>query len=180
MKNNITKNILSNNFSLKKKSFYYKKTNNLIRKLKNSLNKKQNQNKNLSSLIKNQKLFFSNSKKFVVLFTIYFVFSPVNTFLYVTDAQGNLKFYYSAGLLKFKGKQKKIRLQILNCFFKELRKLKITIFKNKPVSLHLNNVGFYKSLIIKNIKKHFFVRFIKSYQIYSFNGCRKKKQIRKK
>lgn len=182
MKNNIAKkNILLSNFSLKKKSLYSKKTNNLIIKLKNLLNEKQQYKKNLNSLSKTYQNLHSLKKVgSVVVFTIYFSFSPVNTFLYITDALGNLKFRYSAGLLEFKGKQKKSRLQVLNRFFIELKKLKITVLKNKPIALHLNNVGSYKYLIIKNIKNFFFVRFIKSYQKYPFNGCRKKKQLRKR
>ena len=116
----------------------------------------------------------------MLVYTIYFSFSTVNTFLYITDALGNLKFRYSAGLVNFKGKQKKSRIQVLNRFFRELKKLKISTLKNSPIALHLNNVGFYKYLIVKNLKKDFFIRFIKSYQIYSFNGCRKKKKLRKR
>nr|YP_010134156.1 ribosomal protein S11 [Navicula veneta]QWM93646.1 ribosomal protein S11 [Navicula veneta] len=182
MKNNINRkeNILLSNFSLKKKSLYFKKTNNSIVKLKNLLNEKQN-HKKFNSLITTSKSFY-NSKKLgsVVIFTINFSFSPVNTFLYITDALGNLKFRYSAGLVEFKGKQKKNRFQVLNRFFRELKKLKITVLKNKPIALHLKNVGSYKYLIIKNIKKKFFVRLVKSYQTYPFNGCRKKKQLRKR
>ena len=180
-KNNITKNILLSNLSLKKTSLYSKKTTDSIVKLKNVLNDKQH--KKLNSLVKT-KIFksFHNFKKMssTVVFIIHFVFSPVNTFLYVTDSLGCLKFRYSAGLVELKGKQKKSRLQVLNRFFRELKKLKITILKNNPVALHLNNVGFYKYLIIKNTKKDFFVRLIKSFQTYPFNGCRKKKQLRKR
>jgi hypothetical protein len=180
MKNNIKKNILLSNLSLKKKSLFAKKTNNSIIKLKNVLNDKQ-QHKRLNSLLKTSKPFY-NTKKLgsTVVYTIHFVFSPVNTFMYVTDSLGNLKFRYSAGLVELKGKQKKIRVQVLNRFFRELKKLKITIFKTNPIALHLNNVGFYKYLIIKNIKKDFFVRLVKSFQTYPFNGCRKKKQLRKR
>lgn len=180
MKNHVKKNILLSNISLKKKSLISKETNNSIEKLKNLLLDKQ-QHKKINSLMKLSKSPY-DAKKLgsVVIFTIHFSFSPVNTFLYITDALGNLKFRYSAGLVKLKGKQKKSRLQVLNRFFRELRKLKISFLKNKPIALHLNNVGFYKYLIIKNIKKIFFVRIIKSYQQYAFNGCRKKKRLRKR
>ena len=116
----------------------------------------------------------------MVAYSFYFSFSTVNTFLYITDALGNLKYHYSAGLVSFKGKLKKSRIQVLNRFFKELKKLKINILKNKPIALHLNNVGFYRYFIIKNLKKNFFIRFIKNYLIYSYNGCRRKKKLRKK
>lgn len=180
MKNNAKKNILLSNLSLKKKSLHFKETNNSIDKLKNFLNDKQ-QYKKINFLMKTPKSFYDVKKLgSVVVFTVHFSFSSVNTFLYITDALGNLKFRYSAGLVELKGKQKKSRLQVLNRFFRELKKLKISFLKNKPIALHLNNVGFYKYLIIKNIKKDFFVRFVKSYQKYAFNGCRKKKRLRKR
>jgi hypothetical protein len=166
------------NLSLKKKNLHLKKTNKSAVFLRDLLSEKKYHHKKLRSPIITN---FSIKKTgLIVVFTICFLFSPVNTFLYITDALGNLKVKYSAGLVKFKGKQKKSRLQILNRFFRELIKLKISTIKNKPIALHLNNVGFYKYLIIKNIKKDFFVRFVKSYQVYPFNGCRKKKKLRKR
>ena len=180
MKNNTEKNSFLSNLSLEKKYIYSKKIIDSIYKLKNSLSDKQKYKK-LSFLP--EKYLSTNDKKksgSVLVYTIYFSFSTVNTFLYITDALGNLKFRYSAGLVNFKGKQKKSRIQVLNRFFRELKKLKISTLKNSPIALHLNNVGFYKYLIVKNLKKDFFIRFIKSYQIYSFNGCRKKKKLRKR
>lgn len=176
MNNNNKKNsIFLSNLSLKKKNVYNKKVVKSINKLKLSLTEKQKY-KEFNFLTKNLKNTRNGS---VVVYIIYVSFSLANTFLYVTDALGKLKFRYSAGLVDFKGKQKKIRLQVLNRFFRELKKLKMGVIKNKPVALHLNNVGFYKYLIIKNLKKDFFIGFIKSYQTYSYNGCRKKKKLRK-
>ena len=114
------------------------------------------------------------------MYIINFSFSPTNTFLYITDVSGNLKFHYSAGLLEFRGKQKKIRIVILRSFFKVLKQLKFGLLGNKPLALHLNNVGFYKYYIVRKLKKYFFIRVIKSYELYSFNGCRKKKKVRKR
>ena len=39
-----------------------------------------------------------------------------------------------------------------NYIFKKLRKLKVSILKDRPVALYLKNVGFYKHFIIKNVK----------------------------
>jgi ribosomal protein S11 len=167
-------------FSLKKKYLLSKETNKSIFKLKNLLNEKQNY-KNLNSLIFKRS---SNDKKklngLIVVYIIFISFSSTNSFLHITDTLGNLKFTYSAGLVNFKGKQKKSRFLVLNSFFRELKKLKISTLKNKPISLHLNNVGFYKHFIIKNLKKNFFVRFVKSYETYPYNGCRKRKKLRKR
>lgn len=179
-KSNKKKSVFLSNFSLKKKSLYSEKTVNSILKLKNLLKEKQDYKKFNLLLTPNKSS--NDLKKMgpVVVYTIYFSFSPVNTFLYIIDASGNLKFRYSAGLVELKGKEKKVRLQVLNRFFKELQKLKINTLKNNPIALHLKNVGSYKRFIIKNLRKFFFIRFIKSYQTYPFNGCRKKKQLRKR
>jgi ribosomal protein S11 len=163
---------LLNNIHLKKKSVYLKTVTKCISKLKMTVNEKQNYKK-LSSLAGNKK------KGFIVLYSVCFSFSAVNTFLYVTDALGNLKCRYSAGLLSFKGKAKKSRFQILKMFFKELRKLKVSLLKNKPIALNLENVGSYRHLIVRHLKKKFFIRLVNNHQTHPYNGCRKKKKSRK-
>jgi ribosomal protein S11 len=176
MENNVKKSLFLSNTSLKKKSFYYKKMKNSISKLKGLLNEKQQYKK-----FNTQPFVTENQKSgFVIVYVIHFSFSATNTFLHITDIFGNLKFCYTAGLVNFKGKQKKSRIQVLTRFLRELRKLKISTLKDKPVALHLNNVGSYKYFIIKNLKKNFFIRLIKSYETYAYNGCRKKKRLRKR
>ena len=165
----------ANNIRLKKKNIHLKKITKYISKLKISLNEKSNSKKvNFLS----QKNSLKKKRGYVVLYSICFSFSSVNTFLYVTDALGNLKFRSSAGLLDFKGKAKRSRFQILKMFFKELRKLKISLLKNKPILLVLENVGSYRHLIVRNLKKSFFIRIIHNFQTHSYNGCRKKKKSR--
>lgn len=177
---NLKKKIFSNNLSLKKKYFYYKKVNEYIFKLKNILVKKQKYKKKLNLLMsENSYVLNKYLNGLILVYIISFSFSATNTLLHITDSLGNLKFKYSAGLFDFKGKQKKSRIQVLRRFFRELKKLKISNIQNKPVALHLNNVGSYKYFILKNLKKNFFIRLIKSYETYSFNGCRKKKKLRK-
>ena len=166
----------ANNIRLKKKNIHLKKITKCISKLKISLNGKSNSKKvNFLS----QKNSLKKKRGYVVLYSICFSFSSVNTFLYVTDALGNLKFRSSAGLLDFKGKAKRSRFQILKMFFKELRKLKISLLKNKPILLVLENVGSYRHLIVRNLKKKFFIRIVNNFQTYPYNGCRKKKKARK-
>lgn len=176
---NSNKNIFLSNLSLKKKNFYSNIIHSCILKLKKSLIDKQNINSSSLILTKNGSI-SKQTSDFTIAYIIYFTFSATNTFLYITDSLGNLKFRHSAGSVGFKGKQKKVRILVLTRFLKELRKLKISTFKNKPIALHLNNVGFYKYFIIKNIKKYFFIRLIKNYNTYSYNGCRKKKRLRKR
>ena len=182
MKDNNKSILFLNNlsFSLKKKVAYRKTANNVLLKLKNSLTDKQAQKK-LSLDISNSIVLENLTKhSFAVVYIIHFHFSSINTFLYITDSLGNLKFRYSAGLVGFKGKQKRSRSSVLKTFFRKLRKLKISFLKNKVVALHLTNVGFYKHFIVKKLKPFFYIRFIKNYQIPSYNACRKKKRLRKK
>ena len=170
-----------NNIRLKKKSVHLKKITKYISKLKMTLNEKQDV-KRLNFLAHNKQLknnLVRKKKGFIVLYSVCFSFSSVNTFLYVTDSLGNLKFRYSAGLLDFKGKAKKSRFQILKMFFKELRKLKVSLLKNKPILLVLENVGSYRHLIVRNLKKSFSIKIVNNFQSYPYNGCRKKKKSRK-
>ena len=169
-----------NSIRLKKKTVHFKKITKYISKLKITLNEKQDFKK--VNFLSNREWIKKNSvnkkKGFIVLYSICFSFSSVNTFLYVTDSLGNLKFQCSAGLLDFKGKAKKSRFQVLKMFFKELKKLKISLLKNKPILLVLENVGAYRHLIVRNLKKSFFIRIINNFQTHSYNGCRKKKKSR--
>ena len=174
------KNLFLNNLSLKKKYFYSHIMNSYISKLQKSLNEKQKVNSLNSILTGKNSKYKKHLNDFSVSYIIYFSFSTTNTFMYITDSLGNLKHSYSAGSVEFKGKQKKVRILVLTRFLKELRKLKMSTLKNKPIALHLHNVGFYRYFIIKNIKKYFFIRLIQNYTTYSYNGCRKKKKLRKR
>lgn len=171
--------IFLNYFYLKKKYLYIRKINKYIFKLKNIFTKKQKYKisflKNLQNL-KNKRLL----KGLLVMYIVHFSFSATNTFLHITDTSGNLKFHYSAGLLEFRGKQKKVRIVVLSSFFHILRQLRISLLKNKPIALHLNNVGSYRYFIIRKLKKYFFIRIVKNYELYPYNGCRKKKKVRKR
>nr|YP_009317749.1 ribosomal protein S11 [Navicula ramosissima]AOY40395.1 ribosomal protein S11 [Navicula ramosissima] len=161
-----------NNIRLKKKSVQLKKIIKYILKLKTTLNEKK-EFKRLSFLNYNNSLkdnFARKKKGLVVLYTICFSFSSVNTFLYVTDSRGNLKFRYSAGLLDFKGKAKRSRFQILKMFFKKLRILKLNLLKDKPISVVLKNVGSYRHRIVRELKKKFFIRIVNNFQSHSYNG----------
>ena len=165
-----------NNARLKKKKTHLKKITKYISKLKIASNEKQNL-KSLNLLDSNNLV--KKKKGYLILYSICFSFSSVNAFLYVTDSSGNLKFRSSGGLLDFKGKAKKSRFQVLKMFFKELRKLKISLLKNKPILLVLKDVGSYRHLIVRNLKKKFFIRIVNNVQTHTYNGCRKKKKSRK-
>lgn len=179
---NISKrnSVFFSSLGLKKKYQYFKKVNKSVLDLKDLIHEKKNY-KNVNSLMLKKNFSFSNKVDgLVVVYIIFFSFTSTNTFLHVTDALGNLKLGLTAGLIDFKGKQKKSRLLVLNRFFRELKKLKVSTLKSRPIALHLGNVGFYRYYIIKNLKKDYFVRFVKSYETYSYNGCRKRKKLRKR
>ena len=95
------------------------------------------------------------------------------------DFSGKLKFFYSAGSFNYSGKSKKARYVV----FRELYRVlisKLKFLKNKPVALHLKNVGYNKSWIVKKLKKKFFIKSVRSFNLYPHNGCRKRKMRRKK
>lgn len=115
----------------------------------------------------------------LIVYIIDISFSRTNTLLHIMDFSGNLKFFCSAGLFNYKGKGKKARFIVFKEFYRVLV-TKIKFLKNKPIALHLKNVGSNKFRIIKKLKKKFFIRIVRSFDLYPHNGCRRKKVRRKK
>lgn len=113
-----------------------------------------------------------------VAFIIHITFSRINTYIHVMDSLGNLKFFYSAGSVNYVGKRKRSRFAVMRDFYRLLGSS--DILKNQPVALQLINVGFAKTRIIKLFKKKFFVKVVRDFTLYPYNGCRKKKVRRKK
>jgi ribosomal protein S11 len=116
---------------------------------------------------------------YLIMYIINISFSETNTLLHVTDFAGNLEFFCSAGSLSYKGKQKKSRFLVFRDLFRILVS-KLTFLKGKPVALHLKNVGSNKFWIIKKLKTKFFIKVIRNFNLYPYNGCRKKKMRRRK
>jgi ribosomal protein S11 len=133
----------------------------------------------------NSSLFISDNNQklvkedFLITYIIDITFSKTNTLLHVMDFSGNLKFFCSAGSLQYKGKGKKSRSLVIKDMYKILM-LKLKFLKDQPVALHLKNVGFAKFWIIKLFKKKFFIKVVRSFNSYPYNGCRKRKMRRKK
>ena len=120
-------------------------------------------------------------KDFLVSYIISFCFFSSNSVLHISDADGNLKISCSAGLVNFQGKQKVTRRLVLTRFLNILFLAKSKFLKNKPVALHFKNVsGSNKFLIVKKLKRKFFLKVIKTFDLNAYNGCRKKKERRKK
>lgn len=162
---------------LQKEKFYVKNLLNQVTYLKKL---KENDSKSLSVkkyILKNNKEI--NPQDFMIMYIINISFSKANTTINVSDIQGNLKLFYSAGSVKLSGKQKrKRRIAILKLISLVLKKA--TFLGQKPIALHLNNVSFYKSLIVRKLKRNLYLRIIKIFNQTPYNGCRKKKFRRKK
>jgi len=116
----------------------------------------------------------------LVSYVICFNFSQSNSIIQVSNANGHSKFFCSAGLVDLTGKQKIARRLVLLRFLRILSLLKLKLIKNQPVALHLKNVGFNKYFITKKLKNKFFIKLVKTFNLSPYNGCRKKKEKRKR
>ena len=144
----------------------------------NSLKKvKENKYKNLS--IEKYQLKPENHTNLIVMYVLSISFLKANTTIHVSDIKGNMKLFYSAGSVGLAGKQKRKRRVAISKLISLLLK-RATFLNKKPVALHLNNVNFYKNLIVSKLKKSLYLRVIKSFNQAPYNGCRKKKLRRKK
>jgi len=121
----------------------------------------------------------SAQNNFSIMYVFNIIFSKTNTLLHVTDCSGKLKFFCSAGAVKYTGKGKKARYHIVG----EFRKLLITKFKFmrlKPIALHLKNVTTNDEWLIRKLKKKFYIKIIRIFDSHPYNGCRNQKKKRKK
>ena len=171
----------------------FKNTNTFLQKLKKKkqINQKLNHNiLNFKEQKKNNSEYFNiklfnqaqsvwTNYKPIITYILTIQFSRTNTFLQVMDFSGKIVFFYSAGLFKFFGRTKKSRYNVFQAFYNDLR-LKLKFLEGKPLALHLKNVGSSRFWIIKKLKKKFFLQSIKIFEIFPYNGCRKKKIRRKK
>jgi ribosomal protein S11 len=134
--------------------------------------------KNVKSNILNSGVFSKNKyvkkNSLLVTYVINILFSRTNTLLHITNSSGKLLFFYSAGLFKIKGRKKRARVLVFKSFYKILMS-KLAFVKKKPIALHFKNVGSNKFWIIKRLKKKLFIKAIRSFDVYPYNGCRKPK-----
>jgi len=175
--NNLTNKLELETSLLQKEKFYVK---NLLNQAAYLKKLKENGSKNLS--VKN--FFIQNSKEtnlqdFVVAYIVSISFLKANTTIHVSDIQGNLKLFYSAGSVELSGKQKRKRRIAISKLISLILK-KATFLGQKPIALHLNNVNFYKNLIVRKLKRNLYIKVIKILNQTPYNGCRKKKLRRKK
>lgn len=172
-KTNFNLNKFLKNVKLKKQYL-----NNLKRKSLSLSNLRETDHKRVhSTLFPLKKSSFSCEN--LVTYIIDINFSRSNTFVHVMDFSGKVKFFYSAGSFNYSGKTKKSRFTVFRDIYRVLVS-KLKILRGKPIALHLKNVGYNKFWIIKKLKKKFFIKSIKSFNLYPHNGCRKRKMRRKK
>lgn len=120
-----------------------------------------------------------SNQDLIVSYIITISFLKANTTINISDSHGISKMFYSAGDIGLSGKQKKKRRiaisKLIALVFQKLGSL-----QQKPIAIHMNNVGFYKSFVLNKLKRIFYVRIIKSFNLTPYNGCRKRKLLRKK
>ena len=136
---------------------------------------KKNNYKILSAFLKEKN---NNYKTSVITYVLNIQFSRSNTLLNVMDCSGNVKFFYSAGVFDFKGRQKVSRILVLKKFYKFII-LKLKFLRGKPIAVHLKNVGLNNFWFLKKLKRKLFIVTIRNFNFYSYNGCRRKKVKRK-
>jgi ribosomal protein S11 len=130
-------------------------------------------NKSLNYIFFSKKIYLKKSSTFVT-YIINIVFAKTNTLLHITNSSGKILFFYSAGLLKIKNRKKRARVLVFKSFYKVIM-TKLTFVKKKPIALHLTNVGSNRFWIIKRLKKKLFIKTIRNFDAYPYNGCRKPK-----
>jgi ribosomal protein S11 len=120
-----------------------------------------------------------DSQDFTVVYIVNVSFLKANTTIHISDTRGNLKLFFSAGSVDLAGKQKKKRRIAVSKLISLLLK-KASFLGQNPIAVHLNNVNFYKNLIVRKLKRNLYIKIIKVFNQTPHNGCRKKKLRRKK
>lgn len=127
-----------------------------------------------SQILKLQHLESSN---LLVMYIIDISFFKKNILLHVSDSSGNIKFFYSGKA--FQQEEKLTKPLMLRKFYRILVS-KLKFLKKKPLAVHLKNPDYNMFWFLKKLKKKLFITVIKRFNLYPYNGCRKKKIRRKK
>jgi ribosomal protein S11 len=126
---------------------------------------------------------FTNSKKsqesIFITYVLNICFSKKNTLFHFSDYLGNIKFFYSAGLLKLTGKGKTARSEALRRFYRLLIS-KFKFAQKVPLAVHFKNADSNMFWFVRKLKKKFLLSVITHSKKYPYNGCRKKKNSKKK
>lgn len=181
---NILSNLLLNSLSSKLKinNFFFEEKNYILNlsKLVSGLNEEGVKPKTFwKTSPETNKKFSVLQQDFVISYIVTITFLKANIMIHVSDTAGNVKWFCSSGSINITGKRKKQRRSVVLKLILFLFK-KVSFLANKPVALHLNNVGSHQTFIVKKLKKEIFIKIVKSFNQTAYNGCRKKKIRRKK
>ena len=114
-----------------------------------------------------------------ILYIITIKFSLTNSLIILSNTKGDPLYFYSAGSVNIKGKQKLSRIMVFNLLVKQLIS-NCPFIKNKPVVLHLFNTLSHKNYITTKISNLCLILFLKISDYFPHNGCRPSKKRRKK
>lgn len=176
-----------NNYSIKLNKFfqslYIKKQ--YINKLKIELldlqlNEQKNYKYIYSNILKDNNDPYKSYQDNLIVYVLDITFSKSNTLMHLMNTSGKVIFFCSAGSLNFKGKNNKKRRFLVFRLMYNLLLTKLMFLKNKSIALHLKNVGSSKSWLIRKLKSKFFIKIVKNFTVFPYNGCRKRKVKRKK
>lgn len=116
----------------------------------------------------------------LISYIINIKFSETNTFVNITDINGNPRISLSSGRVSLTGKQKTHQPAALIKIFKIMFS-KIKFLSTKPVALHfIKAKRFHLYLAINFLKHKVFIKTIRNYNLNPYNGCRPKKLKRLK
>ena len=122
-------------------------------------------------------LIIKKFKKKNLLNLIYFIIiisnKKLNNFLHILDSIGHELIFYSTGDLNIKKKNTN-KIEILQSFLKILIN-NLKFINKRPLIIHFININFTLNWFIKKILKKIYLINIKTFILFSFNGCRKKK-----
>jgi ribosomal protein S11 len=123
---------------------------------------------------KNIKFDNINYKNFnLISYIIKITLLKSNIFINITDIKGTIFTTCSSGKINIKGSQKTKKLAFNRII--KFTKFKIRKLKNKIFALHFTGIKFNRKKLINSLKKKFFIKNVKYFNLIAHNGCRLKK-----
>ena len=157
---NVTKNSKFKNFNCTLQS--------LIQIKKKKTSKRINSYKNLNC---NNREFNQNPVNYILTLNVL----PTNSLINLAKPNGDILISLSGGYINLKKRQKKLQPLALINLLKSLC-LMVNFKPTESIAIHFKNVKpFYTTVIIKMLKRVFFIRSTKSFHLQPHNGCRPKK-----
>ena len=119
----------------------------------------------------------SEKNKPLISYIININISKSNTIISVVNKKGDLKGYYTAGTLGFKGSQKVKKYTIITILKNFL--YNFNFINNKSVLINFKGITRDQNLFIKKLKEKVSIKAIHYNNLIPHNGCRPKKLRRK-